>query len=259
MSKVLISNDDGVDSEGLKILYEHLKRICKVFVIAPSQNQSGAGSSISTKRPLSTFKNSDGFIGVNGTPVDCVHLGLNGLCPFKPDLIVSGINYGANMAEDLLYSGTVGAALEGKDLPLPCIAISAAAYSQPGNKYNELKPNFSSAALVTKSLVECIGRLSIDSTVTLNVNVPNLSFDEIEHTKITTLGSWGPRNPPLRETNSKGEDKFWITHRDKVPKNTEETDIATLARGSVSITPIISNFKVAENANILKDWVDNIF
>ena len=113
--KIMLSNDDGIEAEGLNTLYERLKDIADIFVIAPQKEMSGSGSSITTKRPLKTEEIRKIFIAVNGTPVDCVHLGLHQLCPFKPDILLSGINFGANMAEDLLYSDTVGAAMEGRE------------------------------------------------------------------------------------------------------------------------------------------------
>ena len=139
--KIMLCNDDGIHAEGINVLHEQLIKEHEVFVIAPEKEMSGAGSSITTKRPLFPIKIKENFIAINGTPVDCVHLGLNQLCPFEPDLLLSGINYGANMAEDLLYSGTVGAAMEGREFSIPSIAISAAAFLQPGSE-GKSQPNF---------------------------------------------------------------------------------------------------------------------
>ena len=150
--KIMLSNDDGIEAEGLNTLYEGLKDIADIFVIAPQKEMSGSGSSITTKRPLKTEEIRKNFIAVNGTPVDCVHLGLHQLCPFKPDILLSGINFGANMAEDLLYSGTVGAAMEGRELSIPSMAISAAAFQQPGSN-KKYEPNFLSAAQITRDMI----------------------------------------------------------------------------------------------------------
>jgi len=254
MLKILISNDDGVEAAGLEILFNYIKEIAEVFVIAPSENKSGAGSSISTRRGLLAKKNKKGFFYINGTPVDCVHLGLNGLCPFKPDLVLAGINYGANLAEDLVYSGTVAAAFEGRNLPLPCIAISAAAFNQPGTANSGKKPNFTSAALVTKNIIQNLVKLNLNSNITLNVNVPNLPYEDIEEISITTLGSWGKRNPPTKDISSKGEEIFWVTHRSKIPNNSRGSDISALTRGAVSITPIYPNFLSLEKTKDLSNW-----
>lgn len=258
MLKILLSNDDGIESEGIKILYKYLKNISKVFVIAPEENQSGAGSSISTRKPLSVNKKKNGFFAVNGTPGDCVYLGLNGVCPFEPDLVITGINYGANLAEDLVYSGTVGAAFEGKHLSLPSLAVSASVFSQHGSEENKLEPNFETAAMVTKEIILNIHNLEISSSVVLNINVPNLPYHEIKGKSVTVLGSWGKRNPPFKEINSKGQERFWITHRDNIPINSKDTDIAALLEGRVSISPIFPNFYVKERSDELSEWVNTL-
>ena len=251
MLKILISNDDGVEAKGLQYLYDALKGIANVFVIAPDKNQSGAGSSITTKRPLKTQDFKENFLSVNGTPADCVFLGLNGLCPFEPDLVVSGINAGANMGEDLLYSGTIGAAMEGRNTRLPCIAFSSA-YKKELDQ--EILPNYLSAALIAKKLIKNINSLSINPSVTLNVNVPNLAFKDLKGIKNTVLGSWGPRNPPSIEVKKSGEKRFWITHRDKHSNNHSNTDIETLSKGYVSVTPVHPNFLDVGDSNLIS-WL----
>lgn len=255
--KILISNDDGVDAEGINQLYSELKKQHEVFVVAPQTEMSGAGSSITTKRPLSILKIKENFISVSGTPVDCVHLALNEICPFKPDLLLSGINYGANMAEDLLYSGTVGAALEAREFGVPSIAISAAAFNQPGSD-KRIEPNFFSASKVSCDLVNKLSKLKIESQLILNINIPNLDYEKITKFKLTQPGTWGKRNPPNKEVTDSGKERFWITHRSKVPKNKEDTDIATLARGEVSICSIGPNFSIKETDNQLASWVGSL-
>ena len=257
MLKILISNDDGVDAPGINCLYEHLKEIAEVFVVAPEVNQSGAGSSITTNRPMKVKDVKENFKSLNGRPVDCVHVGLHELCPWKPDLVISGINLGANMGEDLLYSGTVGAALEASGLLFPSIAISAAAFGQPGSKGKE-EPNFETAGLVAKQLISHIESLTLDSSVTLNVNVPNTSFTENLKMVKTSVGTWGSRNPPSKVENSKGRIEYWTTHRDKYPLNNFESDIATLERGEVSITPISPNFLYDDSTNPLDEWLKEV-
>ena len=148
--KILLSNDDGYDAPGLKVLFEYLRDIAEVFVVAPEVNKSGAGCSITTNKPMYSSVHDNGFVSVNGTPADCVYLGIHELAPWIPDILVSGINLGANMGEDLLYSGTVGAALEAKNLSYPSIAISAAAFHQPGSK-DFMEPNYHTAAMSSKT------------------------------------------------------------------------------------------------------------
>ena len=231
----MLCNDDGIHAEGINVLHSLLVKQHEVFVIAPEEEKSGAGSSITTKKPLIPNQIKENFIAINGTPVDCVHLGLHQLCPFKPDVLLSGINFGANMAEDLLYSGTVGAAMEGREFSIPSIAISAAAFIQPSSQ-GKSQPNYLTAARIALDIVERLPEIRIDSQITLNVNVPNLNYEEINRINLTYPGTWGKRNPPHKETSNSGKDKFWITHRSKIPENEENSDIATLNRGEVSVS-----------------------
>ena len=235
--KILISNDDGYDAPGIIALSNSLNDIAEIFVIAPAENMSGAGSSLTANRPIKILEKDNGFYAISGTPVDCVFLGLRELCPFKPDMVVSGINKGANMAEDLRYSGTVGAAFEGEDLNLPSIAVSAAILK--GGEGPEQEPNYESAAFIARELVLKIRDLKIDSKLTLNVNVPNIPYDEIKGISTTTIGTWGPRNPPKKTENAQ---EYLVTHRDRRPPNDLDTDIATVYRGEVSVSIIKPNF-----------------
>jgi len=254
--KIMLCNDDGIHAEGINVLHSLLVKQHEVFVIAPEEEKSGAGSSITTKKPLIPNQIKENFIAINGTPVDCVHLGLHQLCPFKPDVLLSGINFGANMAEDLLYSGTVGAAMEGREFSIPSIAISAAAFIQPSSQ-GKSQPNFLTAARIALDIVERLPEITIDSQITLNVNVPNLNYEEINEINLTYPGTWGKRNPPHKETSNSGKDKFWITHRNKIPENEENSDIATLNRGEVSISPIGPRFLVNDYDQSLKEWVNS--
>ena len=252
----MLCNDDGIHAEGINVLHSLLVKQHEVFVIAPEEEKSGAGSSITTKKPLIPNQIKENFIAINGTPVDCVHLGLHQLCPFKPDVLLSGINFGANMAEDLLYSGTVGAAMEGREFSIPSIAISAAAFIQPSSQ-GKSQPNFLTAARIALDIVERLPEIRIDSQITLNVNVPNLNYEEINKINLTYPGTWGKRNPPHKETLNSGKDQFWITHRNKIPENEENSDIATLNRGEVSISPIGPRFLVNDYDQSLKEWINS--
>ena len=252
----MLCNDDGIHAEGINVLHSLLVKQHEVFVIAPEEEKSGAGSSITTKKPLIPNQIKENFIAINGTPVDCVHLGLHQLCPFKPDVLLSGINFGANMAEDLLYSGTVGAAMEGREFSIPSIAISAAAFIQPSSQ-GKSQPNYLTAARIALDIVERLPEIRIDSQITLNVNVPNLNYEEINEINLTYPGTWGKRNPPHKEASISGKDQFWITHRNKIPENEENSDIATLNRGEVSISPIGPRFLVNDYDQSLKEWINS--
>lgn len=244
MYKILLSNDDGYDAPGLKVLFETLKEHAKLFVVAPQINNSGAGCSITTNQPMFETENDNGFISVNGRPADCVYLGIHKLAPWKPDLVISGINLGANMGEDLLYSGTVGAALEAKGLDFPSIAISAAAFHQPGSE-NHMEPNYKTAALVVLDLIKHYDLGSIDPSLVLNVNTPNIDYsDELEY-RITSVGSWGPRNPPGVREESDGRTSYWTTHRENYEEDNTDCDIRALIDKKVSISPIRPFFSIA--------------
>lgn len=245
MLKILLSNDDGYDAPGLKVLFDTLKTFADLFVVAPDMNNSGAGCSITTNKPMKVTQHSNGFLSVNGKPADCVYLGIHELAPWKPDLVISGINLGANMGEDLLYSGTVGAALEARGLLYPSIAISAAAFHQPGSK-DYMEPNYDTSAKVILDLLQNYDLKEIDSSIVLNINTPNISFSNDLDYKVTSVGSWGPRNPPQVEKDKSGTVTYWTTHRDKFLKNKEKSDIKTLEENLVSISPISPNYTVNE-------------
>ena len=241
--KILLSNDDGYDAPGLKILYETLKNFAELFVVAPEINNSGAGCSITTNKPMHVTEHSNGFLSVTGTPADCVYLGIHELAPWHPDLVISGINLGANMGEDLLYSGTVGAALEARGLAYPSIAISAAAFHQPGS-LAYMEPNYKISANVVLDLLQNYNLQKIDSSLVLNINTPNVVLlDDLTY-KVTSVGSWGSRNPPQVQKAENGQLTYWTSHRDVYSKSEQNTDINALEENMVSISPISPNFTV---------------
>ena len=243
MMKILLSNDDGYDAPGLKVLFDTLKDFAELFVVAPEVNHSGAGCSITSNKPMHVNKHSNGFLSVTGSPADCVYLGIHELAPWQPDLVISGINLGANMGEDLLYSGTVGAALEARGLAYPSIAISAAAFYQPGSK-DYMEPNYKISANVVLDLLQNYNLQKIDSSLVLNINTPNVdSLDDLNY-EITSVGSWGSRNPPQVHEEKNGLLTYWSSHRSTYLKNLQNTDINVLEENMVSISPISPNFTV---------------
>jgi len=246
MMKILLSNDDGYDAPGLKVLFEYLRDIAEVFVVAPEVNKSGAGCSITTNKPMYSTVHDNGFVSVNGTPADCVYLGIHELAPWTPDILVSGINLGANMGEYLLYSGTVGAALEAKNLSYPSIAISAAAFHQPGSK-DFMEPNYHTAAYVVKDLIQNYDLSIIDPTLVLNVNTPNVDYSNELEIDITTIGSWGPRNPPGVEEDSENKISYWTTHRESFEEDNTKCDINSLKENKISISPIKPVFSLTQD------------
>lgn len=247
MLKILLSNDDGYDAPGLRVLHENLCDIAEVFVVAPEINNSGAGCSITTNQPMHSSKHSNGFVSVNGTPADCVYLGIHELAPWTPDLVVSGINLGANMGEDILYSGTVGAALEAKQLAYPSIAVSAAAFYQPGSE-DFMEPNYQTSACVIKDLIQNYDLKNIDPTLVLNVNTPNVDYSDDLEIEITSVGSWGPRNPPGISKDSNSVLSYWTTHRENYQQDDTKCDINSLKKNKVSISPIRPIFTLTQKS-----------
>src|SRR5215470_2346321 len=186
--RILVSNDDGYLSPGLQALADAMRPFGEVSVIAPEQNHSGASNSLTLNRPLSVQRGSNGFLFVNGTPTDCVHIALTGLLDHRPDLVVSGINDGQNMGDDTLYSGTVAAAMEGFVFGIPSIAFSMV---EKGDK------NLDSAAAIASEVVGRIARQPLSSACLLNINVPNLARSEIRGIAVTRLGKRHPSEPVI--------------------------------------------------------------
>src|SRR6188472_1590049 len=178
--KILISNDDGVHAPGLMHLANALTQIADITVVAPDRNRSGVSNSLTLENPLRVVTAVNGFFSVNGTPTDCVHLAVTGLLKEMPDMVVSGINEGSNLSDDVLYSGTVAAATEGRFLGLPSIAISLA-----GHRCE----HYDTAAKVAKILVEQLRQQPLTSVTLLNVNVPDVPFSELKGIQVTRLGT----------------------------------------------------------------------
>jgi 5'-nucleotidase len=229
--KILISNDDGYQAPGIVALYEALKDVAEVEVIAPEHNNSAKSNALTLHSPLYVHKADNGFRYVNGTPADCVHIALTGLLGYRPDLVVSGINNGANMGDDTIYSGTVGAAMEGFLFGVPAIA-----FSQVDKNWGEL----ASAARKARDLVlqmshqKLIGR----TPWLLNVNVPNLPFDEMGHVKLCRLGRRHAAEPVITQMSPRGDTMYWIGAAGPVMDEAEGTDFHATAAGHVSITPL---------------------
>lgn len=247
--KILLSNDDGYDAPGLEALYETLKDVADLFVVAPETNHSGAGCSITVNQPMKAKFHNNGFVSVTGKPADCVYLGIHELAPWTPDLVISGINLGANMGEDLLYSGTVGAALEGRWLTYPSIAVSAAAFHQPGSE-SFMDPNYDTAAKVVLDLIKNYDLSLIDSSIVLNINTPNTVFSADMDYEITSIGKWGKRNPPHVDKEKDDQVTYWTSHRDNCPPNESNSDISTLKNNTISISPIYPEFSYKTEPNI---------
>jgi 5'-nucleotidase len=227
--KILISNDDGYQAAGIVALYEALKTVAEVEVIAPEHNNSAKSNALTLHSPLSVHRAANGFRYVNGTPADCVHIALTGLLGYKPDLVVSGINNGANMGDDTIYSGTVGAAMEGYLFGIPALA-----FSQTEKGWAHLQD----AALVARDLVLKFGQQQRDEAWLLNVNIPNLPREQIKSAKVCRLGRRHAAEPVQMQVSPRGETMYWIGAAGAAADSGPGTDFEAAAAGHVTITPL---------------------
>jgi len=228
---ILISNDDGYQAPGIVALYEALKDLGHVVVVAPEHNNSAKSNALTLHSPLYVHEASNGFRYVNGTPADCVHIALTGLLGYRPDLVVSGINNGANMGDDTLYSGTVGAAMEGYLFGIPAIAFSL---------IDKGWSHLDSAAAQARELIERLQRQSMLGTRPwlLNVNIPNLPFAQIQPARVCRLGRRHAAEPVITQVNPRGETMYWIGAAGPAMDDGEGTDFHATAHGHVAITPL---------------------
>jgi 5'-nucleotidase len=227
--RILVSNDDGYRAEGLDSLAGALRPLAELTVVAPDRNRSGASNSLTLDVPLRVVEYGERMYYVNGTPTDCVHLAISGLFDFEHDMVVSGINDGANLGDDVLYSGTVAAAIEGRFLGLPTIAISLVA--REGR-------HFSTAARVASELVLRLGRAPLHASMILNVNVPDLPYESLRGIKATRLGYRHRSEPVIRATDPRGRPVYWVGPAGEGADTAEGTDFHAVNQGYVSVTPL---------------------
>lgn len=230
MMNLLISNDDGVFAEGIMALAKTLSTIAKVTVVAPDRNRSGASNSLTLTRPLYYRQLENGFYSVEGTPTDCVHLAITGFLTEKQNMVVSGINIGANLGDDVFYSGTVAAAMEGRFLGLPAIAISLVS---PEPKH------YLTAASIAKILVLRLFEDPLPGHTILNVNVPDLPLSEIQGFEVTRLGARHKAENAIRSSDPRGNEIFWFGPPGLESDAGPGTDFNAINRGFVSITPLM--------------------
>ncbi len=230
---ILLSNDDGYRAPGLRCLAAALAEAAEVTVVAPDRDRSGASNSLTIDVPVRVRTAPNGFHYVSGTPTDCVHLAITGLLEREPDLVVSGINAGANLGDDVLYSGTVAAAMEGRHLGLPAIAVSLAG---PGGEHYE------SAARIARQVLEHLRALALPRATILNVNVPDLPWEEIGGIEVTRLGHRHRAEAVVRARDPRGELVYWVGAPGPEEDAGEGTDFHAVRNGRVSVTPLHVDF-----------------
>ncbi|WP_078120228.1 5'/3'-nucleotidase SurE [Thiosocius teredinicola] len=227
--RILLSNDDGYQAPGLKALHDVMATIADTVVVAPDRDRSGASNSLTLEIPIRAATAENGFIRVDGTPTDCVHLAITGLLEQEPDMVVSGINAGANMGDDVLYSGTVAAATEGRFLGYPAIAVSMSSHTPQ---------HFDTGARVAAMLVKRLCEQPIASDSILNVNVPDIPFDQLQGYAATRLGHRHKAEPVVKSEDPRGRPIYWVGPAGAEQDAGPGTDFYAVRNGFVSITPL---------------------
>jgi 5'-nucleotidase len=247
--RILLSNDDGCQAPGLRCLADALRGICELTVVAPDRNRSGASNSLSLLNPVRLQHHADGVICVDGTPTDCVHLALTGLMKEHPDMVVSGINAGANLGDDVLYSGTVAAAMEGRNLGYPAIAVSCC-----GTRMQ----HYDTAAKATLALIRHLRREQLPGDTILNVNVPDLPWEQLTGFQVTRLGNRHRAEAMVHGTDPRGRDIYWVGAAGAESDAGPGTDFHAVAGGAVSVTPILIDLTRHSAIDRLQGWIKGV-
>jgi 5'-nucleotidase len=245
--KILLSNDDGYLAPGLAALRRALEPIADIIIVAPERNHSGSSNSLTLDRPLRVQHMESNYYVINGTPADCVHIALTGLLDEAPDLVVSGINSGANLGDDTLYSGTVAAAMEGRFLGLPAIAVSLAGRKA---KY------FDTAGKLAADLVSNLELRPLPNDILLNVNVPDVPVNELKGVRATELGVRLPPSPAIKAFDPNGNEVYWIGPAGRAKNKSDGTDFAAVIDRYASITPIQFDLTHHRRVEHLSEWLE---
>ncbi|WP_165699517.1 5'/3'-nucleotidase SurE [Chimaeribacter californicus] len=245
--RILLSNDDGVSAPGIQTLAAALREFAEVQVVAPDRNRSGASNALTLDAPLRTLTLPNGDIAVQqGTPTDCVYLGVNQLMRPRPDIVVSGINAGANLGDDVIYSGTVAAATEGRHLGYPALAVSLDGHQ-----------HYDTAAAVTCAILRALQREPLRTGKILNINVPDLPLSAIKGIKVTRCGSRHPADQVIHQQDPRGQDLWWIGPPGAKFDYAPGTDFAALEEGYVSVTPLQVDLTAYAAQDVVERWLTN--
>ncbi len=243
---ILLSNDDGYSAEGLAALANALRPLADLTVVAPERNRSGASNSLTLDRPLRVSKADSGFLKVDGTPTDCVHLAITGLLDREPDMVFAGINHGSNLGDDVIYSGTVAAATEGRFLGLPAVAISLAG-SNPSH--------FDTAGRVAVALLKQIQEHPLPPDTILNVNVPDVPWTQLRGFQSTRLGQRHKAEPVIRATDPRGREIYWVGCAGPEQDAGPGTDFHAVRNNYVAVTPLQIDLTRYERIEMLAGWL----
>lgn len=245
----LLSNDDGYQAEGIIKLAEALQVIGKVSVVAPDRDRSGASNSLTLDAPLNLHTASNGFYYVNGTPTDCVHLAITGVLEDEPDMVISGINAGANLGDDVLYSGTVAAAMEGRFLGRPAMAVSLA---------GETPSHFDTAVHVIMTILNSMQKTSLPNDLLLNINVPDVAIEDLSSFVITRLGNRHKSEPAIAADDPRGRRIYWVGPVGPEQDAGPGTDFHAINHRQVSITPLKVDLTAHNLLDNLSEWAGNL-
>jgi 5'-nucleotidase len=244
--RILLSNDDGYFAPGIAALAEGLADMAEITVVAPERDRSGASNSLTLDRPLMWHRASNGFYYVNGTPTDCVHMAVTGMLEKLPDMVISGINAGANMGDDTIYSGTVAAATEGFLLGIPSIAVSL---------IGKTHANYKTAAWAARELVKRFQREPIKAPVLLNVNVPDIPVEAVKGFSTTRLGKRHKAEPVLKTTNPRGDTVYWVGAAGEAQDAGPDTDFYATQQNEISVTPLQMDLTNFNQLNAVRGWL----
>lgn len=245
---LLLSNDDGYQAPGLVALAQSLSEIAKISVVAPHIDRSAASNSLTLQMPLRANEVKAGWFRVDGTPTDCVHLGLTGLLQDEPDMVVAGINCGPNLGDDVIYSGTVAAAIEGRHLGFPAVAVSINSFQAK---------HFVTAAIVTKNLVQRLINKPLPKDTILNVNVPDVPLADIRGVQTTRLGNRHKSEPAVEAKDPRGKTIYWVGAAGPEQDAGPGTDFHAVSENYVSVSPIHVDLTKYNSMDLISSWLSD--
>lgn len=246
---ILVSNDDGYLSPGIRALHEAMQKLGQATIVAPDRNRSGASNSLTLSHPVLVQKREQSIFSIEGTPTDCVNIGLSGLLESNQDMVVSGINDGPNLGDDVLYSGTVAAAIEGRHLGHPAVAVSMATH-EPSH--------YETAAQVVSTLVSHHTEVPLPADTILNINVPDLPLKKLKGMRSTRLGTRHPSQDAIRQTSPRGEILYWLGHAGDIADDGPGTDFGAVRDGYVSVTPLQIDLTRLDSVSPVSDWLERL-
>ncbi len=247
--RILIANDDGYLSPGIRALHEAMKALGVATIVAPDRNRSGASNSLTLSHPVHARRHEADIYSLEGTPTECVNIALSGLLDEPQDMVVSGINDGPNMGDDVLYSGTVAAAIEGRHLGHPALAVSMASHEPK---------HYDTAARVVRNLVAHLKEVPLPMDTILNINVPDLPFEELAGMRATRLGTRHPSKESIKQLSPRGETVFWIGAAGDIADDGPGTDFGAVRDGYVSVTPLQIDLTRLDSVSSVGDWLKRL-